>query len=54
MIVVVRHGERADDAQANYQGPPFKIEFDTPLTPKGKEQAFKSGQVLKYSLLKPI
>lgn len=54
MIAVIRHGERADDAHANYEGPPPKIDFDTPLTPKGKQQSFKSGQVLKYSLVKPI
>ncbi len=43
MLVIVRHGERADDFEANYEGPPLAISFDTSLTPKGKQQAFKSG-----------
>ena len=49
MLVLVRHGERADDSQA--EAPPYPPpDFDPPLTSKGRQQAFKSGQVLKHSL----
>ena len=47
MIALLRHGERADDHEAKYEGPESGVDFDPPLTAKGKEQAFQSGELIR-------
>ena len=32
MIALLRHGERADDHEAKYEGPEIFVDYDPPLT----------------------
>ena len=53
MIALLRHGERADDAEAKYEGPEIFVDYDPPLTQKGKQQAFTSGQLIREKMFSP-
>lgn len=50
MFFLVRHGERADNTKDSYNKVEIKKSDDPPLTKKGHEMAFETGQWLREQL----